>query len=248
MMTDDGAEHTHLHGPIDVARTTQFATTLQLSVLVGSCLIGVVTLIADRTSIEERSNTANHQGGLVVAHAIRTSEIGTGLTVLEEAVGEEQRVGRRIETTDVAALAHEAIVHLHGILHLAVREDDDMLKNHAIANEAGSIGKADNADIDQTHCTLHLRIGTEMNILDFAHIAHEATILDDGSIATNAFGIFARFLMQHSHKFGFAACLNDLKGSLHRGQAIVENHFKTAVFLQHTDLNAIGKGSVAACT
>ena len=93
MMTNDGAEHTHLHGPINVARTAQFAATLQLSVLVGSGLIGVVALIADRASVEERRDATNHQGGLVVAYTIWTCEIGTGLTILEEAVGEEQRVG-----------------------------------------------------------------------------------------------------------------------------------------------------------
>ena len=183
----------------------------------------------------------------MVAYAIWTCKIGTGLTILEEAVGEEQRVGRRIETTDVAALSHETVVHLHGILHLAIREDDDMLEDHAIANEAGSIGKADDTDIDQAHCTLHLRIGTKMDILDFTYIAHEATIFDNGAITTNALSIVACFLMEHSHKFGFLAGLNHLKGCLHRGQAIVENHFKSTIFLQHTDLDAIGKGSIAAC-
>ena len=188
-MTDDGTEHTHLHGPIDIARATQFASTLQLSVLVGTGLIGVVALVADRTGVEERRDTADHQRGLVVAYAIWTCKIGTGLTILEEAVGEEQRVGRRIETTDVAALSHETIVHLHGILHLAVRKNDDMLKDYTIANETGRIRKTDDADIDQANCALHLRIGTEMDILDFANIAHAAAIFDDGAITTNALSV-----------------------------------------------------------
>ena len=122
-----------------------------------------------------------------------------------------------------------------------------MLEDYTITNETGSIGKADDTDIDKSDSTFYLSIGTEMDILDFAHIAHETTFFNDGAIATNAFGIFARFLMQHSHKFGFAAGLNHLKSCLHRGQAIVENHFKSTIFLQHTDFNAIGKGSVATC-
>ena len=111
----------------------------------------------------------------MVAYAIWTCKIGTGLTILEEAVGEEQRVGRRIETTDVAALSDETVVHLHGILHLAIRKDDDMLEDYTIANETGCIGKADDTDIDKSDSTFYLRIGTKMDILDFAHIAHEAT-------------------------------------------------------------------------
>ena len=229
----------------DIGTRGGLCAALQRTVVQGAHLVGVVREVGVGTRIIERELTADEQARLVVGGRERAAERGAGLTVGHVGVSKEQAGLSRETVGNLAGLAHEAILHLHGIVDGAAVADDGVLADNASADKHRRIHRRHHRTLRQARGTADFAVALNDGVGDVLGVDNLHVIANEATLRTTDAQLVLNHLLQRLLQHLVPVMLHHERGHL-RVQLTENDDIAVAHLIEHRDDGAFAVGGVVS--